>query len=99
MPFYWLLMFQLLSLLFCVRPIVKLYFLSSKSVDQVIFLYTPVRDRVVLWLNIALSMVVTPEQAVSTGLEQLKKQKPGLSDGTDWDGSCLIDNALNQFPK
>lgn len=44
-------------------------------------------------------MVVTPEQAVNTGLEQLKKQKPGLSDGTDQDGPCLTDNALNQFPK
>lgn len=62
-------------------------------------MYAPVRDRVVLWLNIALSVVVTPEQAVSAGLEQLKNQKPGLSDGTDWDGSCLIDNVLNQFPK
>lgn len=44
-------------------------------------------------------MVVTPEQAVNTALEQLKRQKSGLSDGADWDGSCLTDNALNQFLK
>lgn len=68
-----------------------------KKCRSVTFVYTP--PGIVLWLNIAVSMVVTPEQAVNAGLEQLRKQKPGLSDGTDWDGSCLTDNALNQLPK
>lgn len=39
------------------------------------------------------------EKAVNAGLDQLKRQKQGLSNGTDRDVSCLNDNDLNEFRK
>lgn len=41
----------------------------------------------------------TIEKAMHAGLDQLKRQKQGLSYGTDRDGSCLDDHDLSQFRK
>lgn len=101
-PFYWLLvysgtyhlMFGPCSLSLCQVIIL----LICEKTNEVIFIYPPVRSDVGLTAkHCSIRGCGTTEEAVNAGLDQLKRLKQGLSNGTGREIFCL--KALNQFRK